>query len=113
MPGSIGLLFGSHTQRKRNLLFSPSAKASLTLNISKNQAEFNEMRQTLHFVINYYLPIILLLCVIPVITDIHAYPSNLCFMQSKLPTNLLVVFDKNISKKQAELNEIQYRSKVS
>ena len=28
------------------------------------------MRQTLHFVINYYLPIILLLCVVPVIPDI-------------------------------------------
>ena len=70
--GSIGLLFGSHTQRKRNPLFIESrpAKASLTLNISKNQAEFNEMRQTLHFVIDYYLPIILLLCVIPVIPDI-------------------------------------------
>ena len=70
--GSIGLLFGSHTQRKRNPLYIEScpAKASLTLNISKNQAEFNEMRQTLHFVIDYYLPIILLLCVIPVIPDI-------------------------------------------
>ena len=70
--GSIGLLFGSDTQRKRNSLFIEShpAKASLTLNISKNQAEFNEMRQTLHFVIDYYLPITLLLCVIPVIPDI-------------------------------------------